>query len=70
MSEMVLGSWRRNLTDRGGWRFRIGVVRLEECLDLLDCVISGIKDICVRCRSVDKVIGYRVLNILLNLFHL
>ena len=70
MSEMVLGSWRRNLTDRGGWRFRIGVVRLEECLDVLDCVIRGIKDICVRCRSVDKVIGDRALNILLNLFHL
>ena len=40
---MVLGSCRRKLNDWGGQRLRIVVERLEECLDLLDCVISGIK---------------------------
>ena len=35
---------------------RIGVVRLEECLDVLDFLISGIKEISVGCRSVDEVI--------------
>ena len=29
----------------GIWRFRIVVVRLRECLDVLDFFISGIKEI-------------------------
>ena len=40
---------RRKLTDWGGWRSRIGVVILEECIGVLDCVIRGIQNICVRC---------------------
>ena len=67
---MFLGSWRRKLTYWGGWRFRIGLVRLEECLDVLYCVISVIEEMCVRCRSVDEVIGSSVLNIPLGFLHL
>ena len=40
----------------GSWRFMIGVVRLEECLDVIDCSTSGINNISVGCRSGDKVI--------------
>ena len=56
-NDMFLSSWRRKLTDWGGKRFRIGVARLEECLDVIDFVISGIENICVMCRDVDEVIG-------------
>ena len=45
-------------------------MRLEECLDVIDCVIIFIEDICVMCRSVDKVIRSRVLNIPLGFLHL
>ena len=48
-SDMFLGIWISNLTDWGGWRSRIGVVILEECIGVLDCVIRGIQNICVRC---------------------
>ena len=67
---MVLGSQGIKLTVWGGWRFRIGVARLEEFLAVLDCVIIDIEDIIVRYRSVEKVIGSRVLNILLGVFRL
>ena len=50
--------------------FSIGVVRLEECLYLLDSVISGIEDMLIRCRSAEDVIQSSVLNILLDIFHL
>ena len=50
--------------------FSIGVVRLEECLYLLDSVISGIEDMLIRCRSAEDVIQSSVLNILLDVFHL
>ena len=46
------------------------MVRLEKCLDLLDSVISGIKDIFVVHRRADKVIGSIILNTLLGVFHL
>ena len=46
------------------------MVRLDEFLNVLDCVISGIEDVCVRCRSVDEVIGSSFLNILLDALHL
>ena len=67
---MVLGSRRRKLTNWGGWRFRIGVVIVEECLDVLDFVVNGIKDICASCQSVDEVIRSSVLNILVDVLHL
>ena len=55
----------------GSQKFRIGVVRMEICLDVLDCLISGTDDIFVRySRCVDKLIGISVLNILLDVFHL
>ena len=54
----------------GGLRFRIGAVRLEKFLDVIDCVISGTEDIVFRYRCADKVIGSRILNILLDVFHL
>ena len=66
---MVLVSWRRKLTKWVGQRFRIGVFRLEEFRVVPDCLISGIEDICVRCRSVDKVIVISILNILLDVLH-
>ena len=61
---------RRKLTYWGGWRSRIGVVILEECIGVLDCVIRGIQNFCVRCRNVEELIGSSVLNILIDLFHL
>ena len=54
----------------GGLRFRIGVARLEKFLDVIDCVISGTEDIVFRYMCADKVIGSRILNILLDVFHL
>ena len=68
--DVVLVSWRRKLTVLCGRRFRIGVARLEELLDALDCIIGSIKDICVRYRSVDELIVSCVLNILLYVFYL
>ena len=68
--EMVLGIWIRKLNDWGGQKFRIRVVILEECLGLLDSAISDIEDICVRCRSVEKVIIGRTLNTLLDVLNL
>ena len=44
------------MTDWGGQSFRIILVILEEFIVVLDCVISGIEEICVRCRSVDELI--------------
>ena len=67
---MVLVSWRRKLTKWVGQRFRIGVFRLEEFRVVPDCLISGIEDICVRCRSVEKVIIGRTLNTLLDVLNL
>ena len=55
------------LVSRG---FRIGVVILEEFLDVLDFVIIGINEISVGYRSVDKLIESSVLNVLLDVFHL
>ena len=54
----------------GSLRFRIGVSRLDKFLDVLDFFISGIKDLFVRYRCADKVIGSSVLNIMLDVFHL
>ena len=48
----------------------MGVSRLEKCLDILHCVISGIRVIFVRYRCSDKLIGSIILNILLDVFHL
>ena len=67
---MVLGRQKRKFTNWVGWRFRIGVVGLEECIDVLACVIRGIEDISVRCVSFDKVIRSSILNIMLYVFHL
>ena len=67
---MILGIQRRKFTDWGNRRFGVGVVNLEELLDVIDCVISSIKEISGRCRSFDKVIGSSVLNLLLGIFHL
>ena len=58
------------MADWGGQRSRIGVVSLEETLDVIDCFISGIQNICVRCRNVDKVTGSSVLDLLPDLLHL
>ena len=55
--ETILGIQRRKMTDWGGWRLRIRLSSLEECLDVLDCVIISIEDICVRRSSADEVIG-------------
>ena len=57
------------MTDWGGQRSRIGVVSLEESLDVIDCFISNIQNICVRCRNVDKVTGSSVLNLLPDFLH-
>ena len=46
------------------------MARLEEFIDILDCVISGIEEIFVRCTSVDKVIVSSILNIIIDLLHL
>ena len=51
-------------------RLRIEVVRLEKFLDVLDCLISGIRDIFFRYRCTDEVIGSSVLNIMLSVFNL
>ena len=67
---MLLGSRRRNLTAWCGWRFRIDVEKLEECLYVLDFFIISNEDICVSCRSVDEIIGSRGLNILIYFLHL
>ena len=67
---MLLGIWRRKLTEWYGRRYRIGVTSMEECLDVIDCFIRGIQNICVRCRNVDKVTGSSVLNLLPDLLHL
>ena len=67
---MFLESWGRKLPDWGGQRFWIGVMSLEEYLDVLDCVISGIEEICVRCRTVNESTGSNVWNILLDFLHL
>ena len=54
----------------GSLIFRIGVERLDKCRDVLDCVIRSIKEIFVRYRCADEVIGSSILNILLGVFHL
>ena len=54
----------------GSWIFRIGVVSLDKFLDVLDCVISGIEEMSIRCRCADEVIRSSALNILLGVFHL
>ena len=46
------------------------MVIVEECLDVLDFVVNGIKDICASCQSVDEVIRSSVLNILVDVLHL
>ena len=46
------------------------MVILEECLDAIDCFISGIHKICVRCRNVDEIKGNSALNLMPNLLHL
>ena len=40
------------------------MVSLEECRDIIDCFISGVQDICVRCRNVDKIIESSVSDFL------
>ena len=67
---MVLGSRIKKLSAWGCRRLRIGVLRIEECLDVIDCVIRFIKGIFVRCRCVNEVTGSSVFNILLDFFHL
>ena len=67
---MVLCIWIIKLTDWGGRRFRIGVERLEVCLDVLYFFVSGIEEIFVRCSVVDEVIRSIVFNILLGFLHL
>ena len=54
----------------GSQRFIIGVAKLEKCLHVLDCVISSIDEMFVRCRCAGEVIGISTSNILLGLFHL
>ena len=68
--EVVLGSLKRKINIWGGRRFSIVVVRLEEFLDLIYCVISGIEDICIRYRRSEELIGSSILNILIYFFHL
>ena len=36
---------------------------------MLDCAVRVIKEISVRCRSVDEVIVSSLLNILIGVFH-
>ena len=67
---MFLVGQIRKMSDWGRHSSRIGVVSLEEYLDVLGCFRSGIQEISVTCRDIDKVIGNRVLNILLNFLHL
>ena len=55
-SEMFSDSWTIKLNNWGSRRYRIGVEILEESLDVIDCFISCIQNICVRCRNVDEVI--------------
>ena len=43
---------------------------MKKFLDEIDCVISFIEEIFVRCMCADKVIGISILNILLDVFHL
>ena len=43
---------------------------LEEGLDVIDCFISSIQKICVRCRNVDDIIGSGVLDLLPDFLHL
>ena len=52
------------MTDWGGQRSRIGVVSLEECLNVINCFVSSIYNIYVRCRDVDEVIGSSISNLL------
>ena len=52
------------------FRLRIRAVSLNKLLDVIDCVIIGIKEISVRYRCADKVIGSSVFNILLGVFYL
>ena len=54
---MFLGSWIRKRTYWGVRRSRIVVVRLQECIDVLDFFIRGIHNICVGCSNIDEVIG-------------
>ena len=58
------------MNDWGGRGSRIGLVSMEEFLDVIYCVISIIHNIFIRCRNGDKVIGRSVLNILLDFLHL
>ena len=48
----------------GGRRSRIVVVVLEECRVVIDGFICSAKNICARCRKVDKIIVGSLLNIL------
>ena len=43
---------------------------IDECLNVLDCVIRGIKEISLGCISADKVIVSSILNTLLCIFYL
>ena len=59
---MFSGIWRIKRTNWCGQRSRIGVVILEECINVVDCVISSIHKICVMCRNFNEVIGSSVLD--------
>ena len=37
----------------GGWKYRIVVVGLDKCCDVIDGLTSSAHKICVRCRDVD-----------------
>ena len=58
------------MNDWGGRGSMIGLVSMEESLDVIYYVISIIQNIFIRCRNGDKVIGRSVLNILLDFLHL
>ena len=52
------------MTGWGGWRSRIVVVSLEECLGVIYFFIISVQNICVRCSNVDDIIGSSVLDFL------
>ena len=69
-SEMFSGIWIRNLTDWCGSSSSTGMISLEECLGVIDCVIKIIQKILVRYRNVDELIIIRALNLLPDFLHL
>ena len=43
---------------------------MDECLGVIDCFISSIQKICVRCRNAEDIIGSSIFNFLTDFLHL